>query len=247
MEIEEIMKKQMISIMFQPIQDISINQIFGYEALARGPAGRLYSPINLFNAAQKIGQHQQMEVMCIEHALREMHKLPNTPKVFLNISPKTLLYHYKEILKTIRLNNSKEVVLELAEKDLKEKSRIEMAKILDHIRQAGIKIALDDVGSGDRSFSNICELPADFLKIDRSMIKGLTKYKNGSASHYLTALGAMVTIANDLGAKVIAEGVETPKQLEIVKNAGVNLVQGFYFSQPKPVDHWKNAKGVTIC
>lgn len=248
-EIVQMLKQRSITILFQPILNMNSKKLFGFEALARGPVGKLFSPANIFKASQKYGKLEEMEILCLQRALEELVHLPDSYPVFINISPSTLLHHYKDIQNLIQKNNTK-VVLELAEKGLKEKLRTEMVKVLSQIRETGIKIALDDIGSGDRSFSNICELPADYLKIDRCIIQGLTKYKNGSAPHYLAALQAMVTIADNLGAIVIAEGVETQQQLNLVKNAGVNLIQGFYISHPKPsAAFWtgQNTKEVTRC
>ncbi|AEG58967.1 EAL domain-containing protein [Desulforamulus ruminis] len=245
--IAQILHKRDISIFFQPIQDMCSEEVFGFEALARGP-GDLFSPVNLFRAAKKVGRSQEMELLCFNQALSGLDHFLKPIQIFINISPDTLIQHHEKMIHAIKKyrQHQNRIIIELAEIGLKEKRRMALAEILMDIKQTGIQVALDDVGSGDRSFSNICELPADYLKIDRSIIQGLTKYQNGSAPHYLTALEAMLSIAGNLGAKVIAEGVETPKQYEIVKSAGVHLAQGFYFSQPRPVEYWK-FKEVTTC
>jgi EAL domain-containing protein (putative c-di-GMP-specific phosphodiesterase class I) len=129
-------------------------------------------------------------------------------------------------------------VIELIETGLCGKDRDELAIIIQKLRSHGIKIALDDVGSGDRDFSNICELPADYIKIDRVFIRGITKHKSGAAPHYAAGLNMLVKLANQLGSQVIAEGVETEMQLTGVKKAGINMAQGFYFSKPGPVEKW---------
>ena len=252
MDIDQILKKRMIDVIFQPIQDIEHHQVCGFEALARGPAGKLFSPANLFKASQKCGKLDQMELLCLQRALEETIHLPAGYPLFVNISPETLLYYHKDVIKLIESSSVKNVILELTEKNLKEKLLAEMAKVLHLLRETEIKIALDDVGSGSRGFPNICELPADFLKIDRCMIQGLTKYKNGSAPHYFSALEAMVTMAATLGAVVIAEGVETQQQFQLVKKAGVHLIQGYYIAHPKPSQYWADRESqhreeVTLC
>lgn len=226
---------------FQPIWDFNAQKPLGYEALVRGPV-ELESPMGLFAVAQKFGEFQAMELLCIEKTIEEIKVLPGV-KVFINISPQTLLQHHKYIISLLLQQPQNKFVLELAENGLSVKARAELVELLSLIRSKGIEIAFDDVGGGDRSISNICELPSDYLKIDRDIIQGLTRYKNGSASHYFAATKALVSIANEIGAAVIAEGVETELQLQNVTEAGINLIQGFYISRPKPIDYWVEGKG----
>lgn len=246
MEIPQIIKERAVSIMFQPIQNVVTKEIIGFEALARGP-GKLFFPINLLNAAQKVGMFQQMEMLCLCRALEDVTCLPNPKEVFINISPGTFTQCHEEIARLIQKSNQK-VVLELTEIGLNTRQQKILTKNLINMRNQGTKIALDDIGSGDRNFRNICEVPSDYLKIDRCIIEGLTRYHNGSAPHYLAALKALVSIARDLNSIVIAEGVETPMQLAAVKEVGIRLVQGFLIDKPKLASHWiDKKKEVSVC
>lgn len=243
MDIEQILQKRTISIVYQPIQDVGNQQIFGFEALARGP-GNLFYPLNLLRVAQKAGLFHEIEMLCLCRALEESYCLPPGFPVFINLSPETLLKFHLEVQSLIQKSGC-DVVLELTEVGVSAKKQTTLSVILDDIRQRGIKIALDDIGAGDRNFRNICEITSDFLKIDRGLIQGLTKYKG---SHYQSALKALVTIARDLDARVIAEGVETPAQLDVIQSTGIKLIQGFLISKPMPVSYWtNNKKEVTVC
>ena len=245
--ISKILAQQAVSIQFQPIVDYNAGVIMGYEALARGPVGNLHSPVNLLTVARKSGRLSDMEILCVNRALEEAKYLPVDTNIFINVSPKTLLKNNNQIIELITSNKTaNRVILELAENGLGEKEKNILAEMLSTVRRQGIKIALDDVGAGDRSFANICELPSDYLKIDRNIIQGLTRYKNGSAPHYFAALKALVSIADELSSNVIAEGVETHMQLESVRDAGINLIQGYYISRPKPANYWFE-KEVGIC
>lgn len=240
--LRQVIKKNLINTVFQPINDLLITKIIGYEALTRGP-GPYHSPKNLFHSAMRADLLQEMEMACFKNAVNSARYLPGL--IFLNFNPSTVIANYKEILHEIEQLRDR-TVLELAETGLRDKDRDDLATIIQELRSKGIKIALDDIGSGDRDFSNICELPADYIKIDRVFIRGITKHKNGSASHYIAGLNMLVELAEQLGSQVIAEGVETEMQLAGVKRAGINLVQGFYFSKPGPVEKWvaKTEKGV---
>lgn len=233
--IKLIIKDNQIKTVFQPINHLGKEKIIGYEALTRGPTGSYHAPKNLFRAAASVNLLKEMEMTCLKSAINVVDKLSGL--IFINFNPSTVVTFHEEILyETSHLNNR--IVLELTEVGLLARERDYLANIIQRFRSRGIKIALDDIGSGDRDFSYICELPADYIKIDRVFINGITRHKNGTASHYVAGLDMLVKLAGQLGAQVIAEGVETEPQLLGVKRAGIDLVQGFYFSKPGPVQKW---------
>lgn len=96
------------------------------------------------------------------------------------------------------------------------------------LRQLGIRIALDDFGTGYSSLSYLHQLSFDTVKIDRSFIVAMANPRMA------TVLNAIVALAVNLGARVTAEGVETPEQLDFVRHVGCTEVQGFLFSPPLP-------------
>ncbi|MCL6478104.1 MAG: EAL domain-containing protein, partial [Peptococcaceae bacterium] len=98
----------------------------------------------------------------------------------------------------------------------------------------------DDIGAGDRSLSNLCETRVDYLKIDKQIIQGLTKVKNGDSEHYKLLLRFLSRFGQQSGALLVAEGIETFYQVNETLNSGVSLMQGFYFSRPRPADYWMN-------
>lgn len=98
----------------------------------------------------------------------------------------------------------------------------------DRLRQAGVRIALDDFGSGYSSLAQLATLPVDILKIDRGFILTL------SAESGRQVLDAVAALARSLGLESVAEGIETPRQATAVRDAGIDLVQGFLFSRPLP-------------
>jgi EAL domain-containing protein (putative c-di-GMP-specific phosphodiesterase class I) len=107
-------------------------------------------------------------------------------------------------------------------------------EILENLQETGVQIALDDFGTGYSSFSVLIDLPLDTLKLDRSIISGL-----GTNPDVSNVAGAMIGMAHGLGLSVVAEGVETETQLNILRNLDCDEVQGFYYSPPVPADEFE--------
>lgn len=250
MDIRKIIYRNAVRILYQPIYDLKEESIVGYEALARGPEGSPVEGANrLFKAAKEEGLKEKLEMACFQNAVREFRaKLNlNGKYLFLNLHPETFVNNCNEILEILEGIYEK-TVLEISEAS----SEIRyVTGCLNRIKEAGVRVALDDIGAGDRSLSNLCELKADYLKIDRGIIQGLTKVKSGDAEYYRLLLRYLVELAERKGARVIAEGVETKNQLLETMMSGISLVQGFYFSKPQPaeallrkaIDKQANVKG----
>ncbi|HHW44653.1 MAG TPA: EAL domain-containing protein [Desulfotomaculum sp.] len=232
--IREIIAGRRICTLFQPIHDLRKGEIMGYEALTRGPAGPLQSASNLFAAASSRGLRTELELACLREALASAGFVPPGKLLFLNFHPLTLAEHWEAILDGLG-GLRRQAVIEITESSGQIRS---CAKAQEQLRAAGVRIALDDVGAGDRALANMCEFRADFLKLDRSFIEGLMKLKNGAADRYRSMVRTLVDYAQRAGIEVIAEGVETEKQLLETVMAGIHLVQGFYFGKPRPAEYW---------
>jgi EAL domain-containing protein (putative c-di-GMP-specific phosphodiesterase class I) len=98
------------------------------------------------------------------------------------------------------------------------------------LRRLGVRIALDDVGLGHSNYMMICECRPDYLKVDRYFVTGCHR-----DFHRRAVLASIEQLAGPFGARVVAEGVEDPAEMETLKRIGISLVQGFLFGQPAPV------------
>lgn len=232
--IEEVIAKQKIRILFQPISDLRKREYVGYEALARGPDGPFEPAHKLFGAAAASGMRERLEMLCFELAMKQAYFLPAGKFLFVNFHPATLAGNSRTILHSLG-DMREQVVIELNESHGKIRY---LHRSLDDLRSAGVRIALDDVGAGDRALANLCEYRADYLKLDRSLIEGLMQTKNGTADLYRSMVRLLVDYARRAGIEVIAEGVETESQLLETIMSGIHLVQGFYFSRPQPAEYW---------
>ena len=237
MKVVNLIERDMLRILYQPIYDYKRDVVVGYEALARGPEGTcLEGARTLFYAAEYEGVQDMLELACFKKALSEFRsKLSGSGLLlFVNFHPGVLAAHHEEILQ--ELNGCRDnTVIEVAESYSKIRHMSGYFKI---VRDNGVRIAFDDIGAGDRSLANLCEFRADFFKVDRSIIQGLTKVKSGDAGYYRALLKLLADFAARAGAEVIAEGVETKNQLLETLTSGVSLVQGYYFSKPRPADFW---------
>ncbi|TEB04738.1 putative membrane protein YjcC [Pelotomaculum schinkii] len=240
-EINRIIEKKEILTFFQPIIHLRTGNVAGFEALSRGPVGSLHSPNNLFTTAYRCHRQQEVELVCLELAVKHSKRLP-PGQVFFNLSPSTILSSSNTVLNIIDPLNDR-AVIELTEIKVKNRDVGTLVAILSSFRACGIKIALDDVGKGERDFWSISEFPSDFLKINQNSIHRLARYKNGTAHRYRLMIEKLLELGKLLGAQVIAEGVETNGHCQIVKDLGIELAQGFFFSKAMPVEHWIEEEG----
>jgi diguanylate cyclase (GGDEF)-like protein len=124
------------------------------------------------------------------------------------------------------------LVLELSETAVIYEKEL-VAKNVELLRQNGFAIALDDFGMEHSNMDRIRDIPADFVKIDRSFIQQMEGNPRS-----LAIIKALVNMSKELNFKIIGEGIETPAQAELLAAAGVTRVQGYYYGRPKPVSYW---------
>ena len=226
---------------FQPIIETRSGEVSGFEALARIPDSTCFKNIaDLFPFAEKIGQLYPIETLCRRQAITSYSNVAqNKEMLFLNIDPQVLVDpefasgHTRKLLSERGLSPT-DVVLEITERSAIEDFST-FRKALDHYRNQGYLIALDDVGAGYSSLQSVAELHPDFLKIDRSLIQGV----NADPIKW-ALLETFVTFSKRIGCRIIAEGVETEEEMRTVVQLGVDYVQGFFVARPnfkrKPIN-----------
>ena len=218
---------------FQPIIETRTGEIFGFEALARIPDSTCFNNIaDLFPFAEKIGQLYPIETLCRRQAITSYPSIArNKEMLFLNINPQVLIDpefasgHTRKLLQEKGLTPA-DVVLEITERSAIEDFST-YRDALDHYRNQGYLIALDDVGAGYSSLQSVAELHPDFLKVDRSLIQGV----NADPIKW-ALLETFVTFSKRIGCRIIAEGVETAEEMRTVVQLGVDYVQGFFVARP---------------
>lgn len=233
-EFQEILLHQKINTLFQPIISLSTGAALGYEALTRGPEGSYFhSPMNLFRFAELENSLYSLEKLAREKAIHKGAPLiTTTQKLFINMNshviydPMFTPGHTLKLLEEAGLT-PKNIVFEITERNAIEDFAA-FKKAISYYRDQGFLIAVDDAGAGYASLQSILELKPDYIKVDRSLIQHIEQNKVKE-----NMLESFVNFALKMNSKVIAEGIETPAELERVIRLGVHYGQGFFLARPQ--------------
>jgi len=232
-EFFDILNNESLTSYFQPIITASDRSIYGYEALIRGvkSTGELMYPDELFSKSTRNDCNFLLDRLCRESALKTAAVKKIHQHVFINFLP-TSIYDPEFCLKsTIKWANQlefdpKNIVFEVVETE-SAKDQEHLKSILQYYRNQGYKIALDDVGEGYSNLNLFIDLRPDIIKVDRNIIQNIHK-----DSFKQSIYKALSTISKDNGIAILAEGIETPYELEVIEELGVDYMQGYYFCKP---------------
>lgn len=228
---------------YQPKVSIETGQIIGAEALVRwiSPKHGMIGPDKFIKLAEETGFIITLGEWVFYTACCQLHQwqkreLPIVP-IAVNFSPKQLFH--QQVLSMIKSTlNVTGIAAHYLEIEITESAAIEnelsLQSLLKELRNMGIKIAIDDFGTGYSSLHNIVQYAVDTLKIDRSFIQKATKEN----SKTILLVSTIITMAQNLGLSVIAEGVETEEQLALLQKQGCNEYQGYLYSKPLPAEEF---------
>ena len=223
---------------FQPIIALSTGVTEGFEALIRWqrPNRGQVEPSLFIPIAEEIGIIEPIGEWVLREACRQVACLPGAPFVAVNLSP--FQFRSRGIVRTIMSAiltaglPPGRLVLEITETVLLRDDKL-TRDALHQLRQLGVKIALDDFGAGHSSLHYLQKFQFDKFKIDRSFIAAFDKERGATA-----VVRAVINMGRDLGVSVIAEGVETKKQLDGLASLGCHSAQGFFLGEPRAIDEW---------
>lgn len=238
MDLQNAMHLNQLQLYYQ-VQMNANNQIYGVEALLRWnhPICGFISPALLISLANQGGFLDELGLYIIEKACRDaeqIDKLGIKMNLSINISPKQLenesfVEDALAIVKQYPLNHI-ELVFEVTERALLNTSRVIINRILE-LRNHGIKLSMDDFGMGHSSMTYLQENIFDEVKLDGSLVKHLTE--NDRTREIVMSITQM---ADKLNFSVVAEFVETEKQINILKSVGCTIYQGYYYAKAEPLD-----------
>ncbi len=214
----------------QPITRLHDSSVIGYEALARfPPRGPVQTPDELFASASSLNLQNRVDLACLRAALAEAPKLGEAD-LFVNVLIGTLL----ERRGMAALNDAvrqagvdpESVVLEFSEREpVTDLARLQ--RIAAEVRAVGFRIAVDDAGAGHASMRVIAELRPEFIKVDRSLIHAVDSDRARRA-----LVVALLSFSGHIGARLIAEGIETVAEREMLSSLGVMFGQGWLPGKP---------------
>lgn len=226
-----------IQVHFQPVVDVVTGRTVSLEALARWMSGSgPVSPATFIPVAEESGLIIPLGEQVLAEACRTTQELSEHDPaltVAVNLSPIQLRSSpmasvIRDILADCGLRPER-LCVEITESVVMSDDRA-VTEELDRIRALGVRVAIDDFGTGHSSLAYLRRIPADILKIDRLFVED-SEHPSGRA-----ILDAITTVAADLGLTTVAEGVETRAQYDAVAAAGVECVQGFLISPPRPAE-----------
>ncbi len=226
--VDRVLTQSQVAIALQPVVDLRTGGRIGVEALSRFP-DNVGSPAMLFPAAASVGLGTALEEMAASRALGLAGLLGPDEFLAINLSPRTLPRASRLVARQPRLDPSR-LVFELTEHQAVEQYDSLRGDVMA-LRRQGIRLAIDDAGAGYASLLHIVQLEPDIIKIDRALVDGASTDRARRS-----VIRGFVSLANDIGAAVIGEGVERTADLEVLRDLGVNAAQGYLLARPT-VDH----------
>lgn len=232
-EIRRALATDSFQLAYQPFHSLRDGRLLGFEALLRWPEGwPQRSPADFIPVAEETGLINNVGVWVLESACRTAAKWTNQVKVAVNLSP--IQFRDEHIASVVKkaLKNSglapERLELEVTESVWIQESDSVLNQ-LNQLRRLGVSIALDDFGTGYSSLAYLWKFPFDTVKIDQSFVREMeSEPKAAAIVHTITSLGKILNLT------ITAEGVETPEQARILKEAGCDRAQGYLFGRPLP-------------
>ncbi|MGD0982926.1 MAG: EAL domain-containing protein [Acidimicrobiales bacterium] len=226
--IDRVLKGRGLSHVFQPVFDIKSGDCFAVEALARFSGRPKRSPDFWFAEAHALGNGVELEVMSAKGALRALSQLSGDIALCVNASPEAMISD--GVRQLLERSEPGRVVMELTEE-----ARVDdyprLSRVLDQMRRMGVRLAIDDTGAGFASLAHILKLVPDFIKLDRELTSGIDH-----DPVRIALATALVSFASGLGAEIIAEGIETTEELEVLQGLDIRYGQGFLLCRPTSID-----------
>jgi len=232
---------------FQSIISVPHRRVVGYEGLIR-PFDKSNSACSV--EALFISPKSSAEFLSLDRTCRSLHvknfsrQQTSNEWLFINLDSQCLALekpHPGFMDKMFSVNGIKpeRVVIEILESEITD--RVYLKSLIAHFRSMGCLIAIDDFGAGHSNFDRIWELEPDIVKLDRSLIQRAT-----TSAKLKRALSGIVSLVHGTGSLVIIEGVETEEEALIAIEVNADMLQGFYFSKPKPAIEYDQALDTSL-
>ncbi|TML20249.1 MAG: EAL domain-containing response regulator [Actinobacteria bacterium] len=222
--IRRVLLDDRLSMVYQPIRDLHAGTVVGFEALARIAELPQRPPDHWFREATEVGLGTELELRAVERGVCALESLP--AEIFVTVNTSADVAITDALVECLAAVPAERVVVELTEHaHIEDYTRTIDA--LGLLRQQGVRIAVDDAGAGYSSLQHILMLRPDMVKLDRSLIAGINTDR---AKRALTK--SMVGFVAEIAAVLIAEGIEEPEELAVLRDLGVEWGQGYHLGRP---------------
>ena len=215
---------------FQPVVESGAgrNRTFGYEALLRSDEPALPDPGAVVAAAERLDRLPDLGRVVRERSALAFQRAPADTLLFVNLHPCDLLdpelYDMHAPLSLV----ASRVVLEITERAALDRVPGVAANVR-RLRALGFRIAIDDLGAGYAGLSSFVALEPEFVKLDMSLVRDVNR-----SAIKRRLIGSIATLCRDLGIRMLAEGIETAAERDVLRELGCELFQGFFFARPGP-------------
>jgi diguanylate cyclase (GGDEF)-like protein len=232
--VDTVIATRLLSAVYQPVFDLGDGSCLGFEGLVRpGASAGFRNPSALFVAAEAVNRTVELDLAAIRAIAAGAGPLGPDRYLTVNLSPRTLeavAFNPHEVLNLLARAGIEphRLVIELTERESVEDMG-RLARNLDLFRRTGVRIAADDVGAGNAGLQLLSRIDFDVIKIDLSLVQTGAVLAPSRA-----VLRALIDMARRRGATTVAEGIESPLHLEIVRELGINVGQGYLLGIPVP-------------
>lgn len=226
-QVQAVLDQQAFQVHYQPIVHVKEKRVVGHEALTRFAAEPLRPPDAWFRQALDCGLHAALELAAMQRAVQALPQLAPGAYLSLNVSPDSLVQ--PDVVAWLQAQPLRQLVLEVTEHNPVH-DYDDLNQVLAPLRQAGLRLAVDDAGAGFASFRHILRLKPDIIKLDASLIQRIDSDRDSRA-----LAAALIRFAEETGIRVVAEGVENTAQLQQLQAMQVNKVQGYLVGRPAPL------------
>ncbi|MFZ0157619.1 MAG: EAL domain-containing protein [Kineosporiaceae bacterium] len=239
----------------QPVFSLDTGRVVSAELLARwvGEDGRFVSPMDFIPLAEDVGLIRDLGTQMLDHAvatLRAWQQVPDLAgsSIAVNISPLHVVDGlYDDVVRVLHRSQVRpaSLTLEITEQQaLPDEDGTK--EVLEAVRALGVRIAIDDFGSGFSSIRWLISLPVQVVKLDRSLLAAVPRQDDPAGTDRVEVLRSVNRLAEAMGRIAVAEGIETAVELADVRRAGIGLGQGYLLCRPMPLEEL-TARASAVC
>jgi EAL domain-containing protein (putative c-di-GMP-specific phosphodiesterase class I) len=212
---------------YQPIVRCSRREVFGYEALVRLEEPMIPTPGKLFEAAERLGRLPELGRALRANTVESLKQVPIETHLFINLHTHDLGEAAQYWVRSPLAEIAGRVILEVTEHMALDQVK-DLAAGVKLLRDAGFRIAIDDLGSGYAGLTSFAQLQPDLVKLDMALVRDV----NGEPTKQKLCR-SMITLCQEMGMLVVAEGVETAAERDTLVGLGCDLLQGYLFARPE--------------